>query len=290
MAFTTKILQATLNLASGSFDVDGGNTSTISNLRMLAKIADKGGPTQSFIDLQIFGLPLSTMNQMSNVGTQFNKQQNNTLILEAGDDPSNLSKVFEGTIFNAFVDAQKMPEINFHVVAKPGVYHSVKPVEPITKQGAVDAATLLSQVAGTMGLAFENNGVSVMLNNPYYPHNSTVQVDEICNHAGISYSLSNGTLAIWKPGTARNGDAIIIQPPPLGSMVGYPVFDSQKVIVTNEFNPLFKMGGQIQVISELTPACGMFSVLSLEHILESQVPKGRWFSTLIANQIGANIG
>lgn len=62
MAFAQKLLTATISLVNGSF-AGGGNSLTLSGLRMSAKIRNSGGLSQSFLEeLAIYGMSLSEMN------------------------------------------------------------------------------------------------------------------------------------------------------------------------------------------------------------------------------------
>ncbi|MGJ2639725.1 hypothetical protein ACR8HR_22490, partial [Salmonella enterica subsp. enterica serovar Paratyphi A] len=62
------------------------------------------------MQMAIYGLPLSLMNQLSNVGRDLNKSLLNTITVQAGDDEMGMHLVFQGQIFRAFVDARAMPK------------------------------------------------------------------------------------------------------------------------------------------------------------------------------------
>lgn len=135
MAFTQKLIDVQLNLANGQFQ-GGGNTVTVSGLRVSFTGTFVGGQEQGTAEISIYGLPLQLMNQMSTVGTQLNLQNKNNVAVLAGDAETGMSVVFEGTIFSAFVDAQAMPDVAFRIYAKPGLYHAVVPATPISVRGS----------------------------------------------------------------------------------------------------------------------------------------------------------
>src|SRR5690242_14120977 len=157
---------------------------------------------------------------------------------------------------------------------------SVTPVSPVSYQGGVDVATILSAIAKQMNppRTFENNGVSVILQNPYYPGNATQQIQEVCDAAGIFYSLDKDTLAIWPPGGARGGAIPLIGPDT--GMVGYPTYTHNGIDLITIFNPNIQFGGKIQVQSSIKGANGIFNVGQMVHNLESQTPGCSWFTAL----------
>lgn len=284
MSFSQKLMTTSISLANGSFGSSKNNTATISGLRMSAQIQATGGPSQSQMNLAIFGLPLSLMNQLTTMGTQSNQRSQNSITVEAGDAEAGMSVVFEGQIFDAYVDAQQMPNVAFRVQASGGSYLAVKPATPLSVKGSADVAGMLSSLASQMGLTFENNGVTVKLSNPYFGGTLWTQALAIARHAGINIVIEKGTMAITPKGKPRQGDAVLVSPQT--GMVGYPAFVSNAIIVRTLFNPQIKTNGLIQVQSDLTPACGKWMVGSVYHELESLQPHGKWFTTIQANPTG----
>ena len=69
---------------------------------------------------------------------------------------------------------------------------------------------------------------------------------------------------------------------PQTGMRGYPAFNQNAVVVTALFNPAVKPYGNIQIQSDITPACGTWKVNRLTYELESLTPHGRWFMTVEA--------
>jgi hypothetical protein len=188
-------------------------------------------------------------------------------------------------IYRGWVDAQQMPQVCYRLVAKPGGgYWAVKPVPPISKPGPQDVATMLQALAGQMGLQFENNGVKVKLTNPYYPGAPWSQALEIAKHANIDMTVDRGTMAIMPPGQPRSGDAVLISPQT--GMVGYPMWDDQRVVVKTLFNPSVSQNGTIQIQSDITPACGKWRVYQIHYKLDCLMPRGEWFQIIEASTIG----
>ena len=282
MAFTQKLISVQFNLANGSFG-GGGNTANISGLRVSCQIQNTGGASQSNMQLAVYGLPLSLMNQLSTVGPETYRQNKNGIAVLAGD-ASGMSLVFQGNIYNAFVDTLGMPDVCLRVSAMPGTYHAVKPATPISIQGAADVSGMMSKLASTMGFGFEDAGVKVKLSNPYFGGTAWTQAHAIARHAGIDWIIDRGTMVIVPPGQSRQGDTPLISPQT--GLIAYPQFNQNQILVRALFNPAVKFYGNIQVQSDLSSACGTWKVQSLRYDLESMIPKGAWFMDITANALG----
>ena len=86
MAFSQRALSFSIQLGQGSFGTGGSNTVNIpSGLWASAKISKKGSPSFNDADIQIAGLPLDLMNQVSNIGLQFPAVRKNIITVMAGD-------------------------------------------------------------------------------------------------------------------------------------------------------------------------------------------------------------
>jgi hypothetical protein len=268
------LISVTFSLAQGNFE-GGGNTATVSGLRVTCHITNAGGAAQSNMELAVYGLPLSMMNQLTTFGKQYSLQTTNQsgVMVQAGN-ANGMSLVFIGNIFQAWIDAQSQPHVSLRVVARPGSFYSAKPQTPLSFSGATQISTVASQIAGLLGAQFQNNGVTGTLNNPYYASDAISMIRSLAEHAGISWVLENNVLSITPKGQARPSSVPLISPQT--GMKGYPVFAANTIVVRTLFNPNIIYLGNIQIQSSLTPANGTWNVFLVEQELESKVPHGKW--------------
>ena len=285
MAFAKKRLSASFTLSNGIF-AGGGNSADITGLRMSARITTPGGDDVGNLALAIYGLPLSTMNQLTVLPSALTAVGQNTVVLSAGEEGGPMSIVFRGTIHFACVDAANQPDVCFRVMAIGGMLDRVKPVAAFSAPGSSDVADVMGQLAKTMNLTLENSGVNVKLQDVNLPGTAIQQVAALARHAGIEWTLDGQTLAIWPPGQSRQGAPTIISP--ATGMVGYPAFTASGIIVTTEFQGTLKFGTKITVQSGLQPACGDWFVHYIEYALDCELPNGRWFATLEAGKINVS--
>lgn len=280
MTLSRKRIDVTISLGTGQFGDTGANTVTITGARVHAGIQVFGGEAMPQLQLRIFGQPLERMNQLTTIGPINSAIMfNNSVLVAAGDD-SSMQTVYSGTIWEAWAEFQGVPEVPLNIVGLGGLAASLKPVGALSYTGSADVATIMQTLAETMGLAFENNGVSVQLSNPYFPGTALAQVRACARAADIYYAIDRGTLAIWPKNGARQGDAVLISPET--GMVGYPSFASNGLTLTTLFNPAIKPGGVVQVDSSLQVARGQWTVLQVQHSLQSETPNGQWFTQILA--------
>ncbi|HDR9199672.1 TPA: hypothetical protein QDB48_000959 [Burkholderia vietnamiensis] len=282
MSFTRKRIDLTITLGEGEFGDEGSNTVTLTGLRVQSLITIPGGESMAGAQVRAYGLPLSMMNQLTTIGPINTAYRNNKLLMAVGDDENGMHVMYSGTIGEAHADFQGMPDVAFNVLGWAGLYDSVKPVGALSYVGTVDVATVMQELANTMGLTFENNGVQVQLSNPYFPGTALAQVRACARAADINYLIDRDTLAIWPRAGARTttGDIPLISPET--GMRGYPMFSSKGITVVTEFNPNIKFGIPVKVSSSLDAANGIWNICDLSHALESESPDGAWFTQFTA--------
>jgi hypothetical protein len=280
--FTRKAIDVTFTRGSGKFAESGKDTVKLSGLRVSANVTRAGGTYQGALEMRIWGLTLSKMNDLATLGFRIAPAAaylNNTVLVEAGEAGKGMSAVFFGTIDAAWADFAGMPDTPFVVHAYVGLWEALKPISPTSYRGLVDVATILSGICNVAGIHFVNSGVTEKLENVYYPGTAREQIERVCEHAHIDWSLDGGPpliLEIWPKGKSRGGQIPLISAET--GMIGYPTFTAYGIACTTIFNPSLGMGRQVKVQSDLTPASRTWNVLTLAHELEAEVPGGSWLS------------
>ncbi len=281
MSFVRRLIDITFVLGKGAFGEDGSDTVRLSGLRVSAKILKAGGHAMGNTQLSIFGMTESSMNKLSTLGRIPNLFTKNSVTVTAGDEGGAMTVVFAGTITEAWVNYQAMPQVVFNVIAHSGFFESIKPAQVSSYPGAPKVQDIMKTLAKNMDLEFENNGVDAVLNAPYFWGSNRNQAQACADATGINWLIDNGKLAIW-PANGQRGPAVPIVSAETG-MVGYPSYTSTGIELKSLFNPAFKFGGAIEVKSSLgIPANGKWIVNGLDYDLESMVPKGSWFAMLSA--------
>lgn len=276
MSLVKRQIDVTIQLGSGSFDGTNADKVTLTGHRVSAHISSPGGEAFGFGECQIFGLPLSMINQLTRIGPFNTANGSNTILIEAGNQGEVLTTVFKGVIYQAWGDFQAAPEVSLNISAYGDIAVALTPVNSNSFNGSSDVADIMQTLATAMGLAFENNGVSVQLSGQYLPGTALSQVQTVARAAKINYAIERGKLKIWPMNGYAAGEVPLISP--ATGMVGYPAFSSQGLFVTSEFVANALIGAKVTVQSSLTPACGDFQIGSIIHDIESERPGGAWFT------------
>jgi len=273
-----------------SFSIGGSGSGvaltnkTFSGLRTSARIA-AAGSVDLRATVEIYGMSLSEMNALAVIPLQPTKVGQNTIRIEAGDAENGMSVVFEGTIIQAWPDMQNAPEVPFRVDAVAGAYQAVKPVDPSSYSGPTDVAQVASQLAGKMGYTFENNGVNLKIDSPYFWGSGLHQMIQLGEATRMGWVQENNVLAIWPQGGARTSAGTTNISKETG-MVGYPLATPSGILVKTLFNRAIKYGGQMNVKSDIQRASGTWTIWRVDYDLDAMVPHGKWFTSLYGHPVG----
>jgi hypothetical protein len=294
MAFSRKLIDLQFNLgknistgAQKAFD-EGGTQLYVRGLRVSASIVKAGGLSMGSASVAAYGMTLSQMNQLSTLGINPLVIGPNFVTVMPYDEGSQPSVVFQGSITNAWMDGNAMPEVAFRLEAHAGLFEAIAPCPPSSYQGPVAAADVFASLAAQMGMSLENSGVTTQLPaGMYFSGSARSQAYACAKAANVNILIDSGKLAVWPKGKAR-GSSIPLVSPSTG-LRGYPSYTSKGVELQTLFNPAIGFGANIQVESSLKPACGTWNVYSLDHQLDSQVPGGSWFTTVRAAPLGGSV-
>lgn len=288
-SYVERLLQFQFVLGTGTFGNGLGNTVTVSYLRANVNIVHVGAPSIGLATGRLQGLTPTIMNALSTLGTPFDTVRNNQVTVLAGDANNGMSVAFTGIMRMCYQDFNGSPETALVFRATGMPLAAEAPCPPLSYPGGADVAGIMSGIATSLGLNFENNGVQVRLSSPYLAGNARDQWRDLAEHANILSTVENGTLAIWNKGSARGGVIPLISP--ASGLIGYPTQSDQGITFRTLYNPNIKFGGYIQMQSAKDPATGM-SVLPaadgqwwvnrIVHDLSSQLPNGSWFTDISA--------
>jgi hypothetical protein len=279
-----KDLKFVITLGTGKFGSSDNNQITLQGFRAIAEIDKAGGVQMGTLRAKIYGVSQSNMNSITTLMWRPNTYIPNTIQVYAIDGLAE-TLVFSGNIVNAWGDYQGMPDVYLHVQASTAFLNALKSVPPRSFNGVIDVATIMGQIASSMGYAFENNGVNVKMSNVYLANTGLEQAKELAQAAGIGLYIDDTILAITPTPYLPRGSIIPVISK-FSGMVGYPTFDSIGVNFITLFNRAITFGGSIKIESDIKQAAGQWVVTSVSHRLESNKPGGAWFSNIRGNLNG----
>jgi hypothetical protein len=277
--FFERDIELTIQLGAGTFGDQVGDTVTLSGLRIYADMSAPCGDSMGAIQLRVYGLTQSMMNQITTIGVFGQVAGASKISVSAGEKGKALTTIMTGSIWQAWADYNSAPEIAFNLIAYAGIDVALKPVDVNSYTGATDVSFIMASLSLDAGLAFVDNGVNVTLSSPYLPGTILDQIKECARAADIFYKIEYGTLTIWpKNGYVQSAEPIISADT---GMISYPSLSSQGMTVKTLFNPGVTMGGIINVESSIPMATGKFQVLNLTHSISSNAPGGPWFTEIL---------
>lgn len=270
-----------------TFAESGTDTVQLTGLRCAASVRNSGGASQGELDLRVYGLTESMMNQLSGQmnGLPYVVRRNNRVVVQAGTDATGLGVLYSGNVSNAWANYDAAPEVFFHVLALGAYQAAISPVQASSYKGSVDAAVVLADIAKLAGMRFENSGVSgIMLSNPNYPGTALDQIAACAHAAGVNFVVDGNTLAIWPKGGSRQG--AVPEVSPASGLIGYPIITPSGIELRTRYNPALVFGSTVKVQSSRAAACGTWLIVQLNHTLESETPDGAWFSHVTCYPFG----
>lgn len=302
MTLVKRKIDLTFSLGEGSFGEQGANTVTISGLRTSCTIT-RQGQNMAEMQLRVWGMPLDTMRKLTVLNKlAYNQERNNNVVVTAGDDVSGMAVIFNGTIKEAWADAQNAPDVLFMVSAFSGILAKTRPIAPTSFSGPVQAdvffASLAAQItdgAEPRPYGLENSGVVGVLDNPYYPGTALDQIAKAASALNINAVLDQEkqVLAIWPRGQSRGSATLDVSA--ATGLVGYPQFTQNGLAFTTLLTPSLFFGQRVRVTSlldatgiaqDLGLANGEWVVAALQHNLDAEIPGGQWFTRVECGLLG----
>lgn len=282
MTLARRRIDVTITIGQGQFGEQIGDTMTLTGYRVQAYIEAVGGDAQGTAQVRIYGLPVDTLNRLTMTGPIANQMRaGNAILIAAGDDGQALSTIYQGYITESWSEMQEAPNAALVVMAGTAAVAAVKPVNASSYIGPTQVSSIMADLAAEAGFGFQDNGVQVTLDNPYFPGTTLSKIQSCARAAGIYYTIDQGVLIIWPMGSSAQQDGTIILSPSTG-LVGYPTFGQHGVTARCLLNPALQYGKQFTIEgSIMTPANRTWHAWSVQHTAESQTPNGAWFTDVI---------
>lgn len=278
MTFARRQLTYKITIAKGAQGNLAGQTINLEGHRSHAQIHAYGGESQGEANVSILGLPLDVMNQLTTIGpimTQIRAQ--NRIQIFAADEGETPTEIYRGVIMAAWSEGQRAPDVPLIIRAFSAMDIATNSAAPTSFKGVVSADTLLKRLAAKANLQYEGTEITGSLSNPYLKGSLHDQIRAAARAAGVNAIVENGALVAWPKGGARKTYTPTIGPDE--GLVNYPSFSSQFLMLTCEFLPTIKVGGQITVQnSQITMANGTWTAFSVAHDLACEAVDGPWFT------------
>jgi hypothetical protein len=244
---------------------------------MEAEIDNAGGQMMGTARVRVWGLKSEEMQQFAVYNWKPQAITRNSILVTAND-----SVVFYGIVQRAQPIYDNMPDVFLYIEAQVAHYDQFAPVPALSYQGAASVSVIMQQLATTMGMAYENNGVTAVLSNPYLPGTTLEKARNVAKAAGIDMYLDNKTLAICPRGMPRNGATPVVTP--ATGLIKYPMMDRNGVTFEALYNPALRAGGRVELQSDFKAANGVWHIYSIAQRVSCLKPGGLWMTIVRATE------
>lgn len=247
-------------------------------LRVLCNIINGNGAISPSANIQIYGLAMDKMAKLMRIQWNTMSAILNTILIEAGDEGSELSRVYEGNITFAKIDMSNVPNAFLNIESQAAIVDALKPVEPIAFINDIDAAEMIRIIAENyMGYKFENNGASLIIpDGGLYEKTHLAMIQQIAQDADFDLYIEQNLIAICPKGVARKVKIPTLTP--TSGLIGYPTPDVRGVSFKAFYNPDIRFGGVVKIQDSIIDVCnGDWRIYGTTVTLEANQENGAWF-------------
>lgn len=265
-SFTQKELEITVVLGKGTFDGQG-NTKVMRGLAMQADIEKVSLPDKNKARVQIYGLKLEDMEQMTTLAFLPLETQKNYVQIKAGDKGKELSLAFKGEITTAFADFNSAPDIVFNVEAMAGYFPALKAIPATSAKGEVSLEGLLSKLAKQAEYTLVNKGVTGSVVNPYLVGSPFEQIRRLADENGFDVIFDDEEIIALPQDKARDVNTVVLSKDT--GLIGYPTFSSEGINFSCFYEKNLQIGGLVKLETVVPKASCLWKITKLSHKLSA---------------------
>jgi len=282
VSFVKRLITVTLQLGSGDFGENTGDTVTMEGLRCSVQITKAGGRAADTANIRVWGVTPDIMNKATRTGKPLTYPRNNIVTVAVGDADKGMSVVFSGMVQSAYGEFSDPPNASLNIVSISNAVALAAPVKPQTFPNGADIVVVMEQIAASMGKNLVNWGVSgIQLPTAYFSGTAIQQMHKAADAAGINpYTTDGNPLEIWPKNGTRGGSVPLISP--ATGLVGYPAYCDVGIQIRTLYMPGLNYGAQFTLDTSITNAKGPWNIWALSYDLESEMPDGPWFADITA--------
>lgn len=283
MSYRKRDITVEFTLAEGEKFDKRGNVLTVRNARCYINMAVYGGISGTQITLYLWGMSPEHMATLSYKGVWRGAGIGQNLMRVWADG----RPIFEGAISDAYADYNQAPDVPLMINASIMFSFRHKKVSPFSAEGDVSIDDIILPMASSVGLKFENQGVSRSLPNPYFLGDIVRQMLDAAAAVDAEIDLGSvGKVTIWPKGQARKLPSIKISPQ--NGLIGYPIFTKNGVDITTVFCMDIFIGRPVNLTSSLHNVTGNYNVKGAIHTLTSWIEGGQWSTNCSLARLGNN--
>lgn len=258
-----------------TLDAGGGTAEKIvfADSAISATIRKQGVPELPTASVEIYGLTIDQMAQLTMLSFDAQSLRQNVIVIEAGAVGEQLSTVFRGEITNSAPDFSSAPSPVMRIEAITTAYARLDPTPPVSVKGAQSASSLCASFASQAGLTFVDKGCKASVKDCVINGDPIAKMQWVAHTVGADLIIDDDTAILLPTDGARSTQSVALISPQTGA-IGYPSFDQQGIRFTCFFAPQIHLADLVRIESILPRATGIWKVYSLTHELSARLPSG----------------
>lgn len=253
-------------------------------MRIMVRQADKQFGNAK---VEVFGVPLDTMNQIARLWLESLTPQNTDKLLIDVFDGEGFVPFFQGVIMWSAVDASAVPQVKLVIEANSSMALMNLAASPYANPEPVLLSDALTQIIKPAGFTLDYSpSAPVYMVSDRVNGSPLEQVDKLIKgFPDLTWHTSLQRLVVRKINTPFTADPLRIAPDT--GLQGFPVYSTSGLQFSTVFNPQLIPGVAVDVITPfdlVTRTKWVTSVLS--HTLDVNVPGGHWSTAAAATSYG----
>lgn len=248
----------------------------------------QGGNQFGNAKVELFGVPLATMNQIARLWLESLTPQNTDKLAIDVWDGEDFIPFFQGVIAWSAVDASGMPQVKLVIEANAAMALMNMSASPYSNAGPValeDALASIAQLAG-FALDYSETAPKYQLTDVRVTGAPLEQIRKLMSQfKDLTWFINLQRLVVRKVNTPFSADSVRIAADT--GLQGFPVYSTSGLQLQTLFNPRLRPGVALDVVTPIDFVTRTLWVAAvLAHQLDVNMPGGQWTSAVAANSYG----
>lgn len=250
----------------------------------------QGGNQFGNAKIEIFGVPLDTMNNIARLWLESLTPQNTDTVAIDVWDGHDYVPFFSGVISWSAVNGAGMPAVSLIIEANAAMALMNDPASPYANAGPVSLQAALTTIAAAQNfsLDYSTTAPQYQLTDVRVTGSPMEQIAGLMRHFDdLTWFVNLQRLIVRSANAPFAADAINIAPD--NGLMRLPVYSSSGLQFDTLFNPQLRPGIACNVQTAFDFVNRTLWVAAvLSHTIEPNVPGGQWTTSCAANSFGPN--
>lgn len=238
---------------------------------MNAAISKTGGVDFATAQVEIYGLTLPVMGQLTTLAFKPLNRRWNLIEIAAGEQGTDLPVIFRGCVTVAFADLNGASPV-LKMEAQVGAYPLLDPAGTVSISGTQDVADFIQSQASQSSFEFQNDGVQGTLSDMTIYGDPITKARTAADAVGADLILDDDKMILVPKDSVRKAEGSIPVISAASGMIGYPTFTNQGIQVSSFFRPELHVAAAVRVESIVPHASGVWKITQLTHNLSAHNP------------------